>query len=273
LRGEHDDAFARQHRQARGAQPRGDVIHEAQAHPFRAAADLERQDERGLRVRRLRRRGAGSGARTVAVADDNEDEHGDDEQRGGHGEHVAHAASRRAARHVFGRRFDDLGFRDGRRQVFRGSRRCRILRRDGRCGRFRFLGCGRDPVIAEAHDGAHEMLFLAGVVEGAAHREHGLREQAVADFGAAPDCGDQFVAANGAVAVFDEVDDRVERARRHRDECAAAPIRGAREPAGNRRIGNCGSSGRYACCAGSKSTAARPDYRHMTPAHRVVQSA
>ena len=78
-------------------------------------------------------------------------------------------------------------------------------------------------MIAEAHDGAREMLFLAGIIEGAAHREHGLRERAGADFGAASDRSDPFVATDGAVAVLDEIDDRVERARRHRDECAAAP--------------------------------------------------
>jgi hypothetical protein len=103
------------------------------------------------------------------------------------------------------------------------------VRRDSRitqrCGNRR---CGvdrhrRDPVIPEAGHRAQQCLAFRVVADRAAYREDGLAEHRVADAGPAPDRGDEFIATDRAIAVFDEVGHAIEHGRRQFDALVRAP--------------------------------------------------
>jgi len=62
-----------------------------------------------------------------------------------------------------------------------------------------------DPAITKARHGANGALLVAGVAKAAPNLDHGMAEQGVADFDAAPHRGDQFITTNRTLAMLDQI--------------------------------------------------------------------
>ena len=121
------------------------------------------------------------------------------------------ASVRRQARNGRRRSFRDRG-RDDRKSVAPG--RSRIALGDERHRSH--------PAIAEARHRADHALRVAGIAERTTCARQGLAEQGVVHVDAAPHGADQLVAADHALAFFEQVDDAVERLQRQRNHVAIA---------------------------------------------------
>ena len=204
---------ARPHGLVRAAQAIDDEIHHAQARPrgVVVAFDLHRQDDDG--VARLRRDGVGLRPRQMRPCE----EGGDREERD-EGDRIRKAAARLAgndrrdvrraivvrgalrARRFFGARFERRCRFDDRRLDSRRFDNDRFHHRDLFA---EHLDVHR-PAEPEPRHGADRALLLSVVADRAPRAQHDLRQLRIGDIGPAEDGAHEFVAADGAVAVFDQ---------------------------------------------------------------------
>ncbi|MDC8012236.1 hypothetical protein OD750_006710 [Tahibacter sp. BL] len=221
-----EHAFARGHRDAAGAQALGDEIHAAEPHPrlFGAVRSGQRQHQRGLRARGMQRRGAYRGrSRRLAHARREESPQPRDDEHGGDRDDQCDARARpRGRRRRLRRQFDDEAVRPRHRRERRiGETFPDVIGNGvGEDQGDRLRRC--DPAIAEARHRRYRMLRGAVVVDRAARAQHELAELHVGHVDAAVHGRRELVAADGALALLDEIHEQIEHAPRTRHGLAVA---------------------------------------------------